>query len=118
MNFFYLNLITLLVLQSCATGSYAVKIIKDPRNSGKSKFGPIDHSKDRAGLIWYYNQAFDDSRRELCYENMHEMCNGKYKILQEGESLTGDGATFIPNGGYMGMSSSITKYYFYFTCVD
>ena len=103
------------LLSSCSTGSYAVKMIKDPRKNHSSKYGPSDGKKDNTGLLCYYNQMFNDSRRELSYKNMHNACDGSYKIVEEGVKDAG-GGTMLISGNMATSSGSYTQYCYKFEC--
>jgi len=88
--------ILLLFLFLVLLGCSASNVIK-PGNTN-SKYAP-QNERNRTGVVKYLNQGASfvrESRREDAYKQMHNNCNGKYNIVNEG--VRSEGGTIIPIG--------------------
>jgi len=105
------TVILLLILLGCSARSVVL-----PGNSTNTKYAPLNE-KDRIGIIKYLNQGASfvrKSRREDAYEQMHNNCNGKYIILNEGTKS--EGGVIVPLGNNA-MYSKTQYLYIKYKCI-
>lgn len=96
-------------------GCTSVQMVSPP--SSGSAYAPVNEGGSRAGLIKYLNEGADTvrkQRREDAYKQMHDACNGPYKIDAEGSS--GKGGTYI-NSGLSSFWIQSNHRYIQFSCV-
>lgn len=89
----------------------------------KSQYAPINETVETRpiGITSYMNEgvsAVREARREDAYKKMFNACNGKYKILGESSSETGD-FYYAQNMGSATYISNLSSSYVYikFECV-
>lgn len=97
-----------LYISSCATADLVHPV-------GGSAYAPTNDSQ-RPGLVKYLNQGAEfviKARREDAYKKMFESCDGKYKIVNEGQQA--DGGSMTPVGNSY-MYSQFNYWYISFIC--
>lgn len=86
-----------------------------PPNSG-SAYAPVNEGA-RSGVIKYLNDGADfvrKQRREDAYKQMHQACNGHYRIDAEGANPEGGG---VINSGPTAFFVQSNYWYIQFSCI-
>lgn len=86
------------------------------RGDSQSPYAPTNERDSRGGTVKYLNEGIASvrkSRREDAYRQMHDFCNGAYKITAEGPKSEGGMAMPIGNAAYYGDSQ---YWYMSFEC--
>lgn len=95
-------------------GCMSADMVSSP-NSG-SAYAPVNESS-RSGIVKYLNAGADyvrKQRREDAYKQMHDACNGSYKIDAEGSNA--EGGSVINSGG-ASIWTQTNYWYIQFSCV-
>lgn len=95
-------------------GCTSAQMVSSP-NSG-SAYAPVNEGS-RGGLVKYLNDGADfvrKQRREDAYKQMHDACNGQYKIDAEGANAEGGS---IINSGPSSFWMQSNYWYIQFSCV-
>lgn len=86
-----------------------------PPNSG-SAYAPVNEG-GRSGVIKYLNDGASfvrSQRREDAYKQMHQACNGRYKIDAEGSNAEGGVVVNTGSGAFFAQSN---YWYIQFSCI-
>ena len=95
-------------------GCTSAQMVSSP-NSG-SAYAPVNEGS-RSGIVKYLNDGADfvrKQRREDAYKQMHDVCNGSYKIDAEGSSAEGGS---VVNSGTASFWTQSNYWYIQFSCV-
>lgn len=101
----------LVVLSGCAA-----HMVVRPGSKSASQYAPVNEST-RPGIMKYSNQGarpVREARRRNAYKQMHDACNGDYKILSEGPRS--EGGVIVPVG-YGAITDDSQYLYIQFECV-
>lgn len=105
-----------IVLSAFLSGC-AASMVSGPGGSDDLEYAPVNEGQ-RPGLVKYLNQGADfviKGRRADAYKQMHDSCNGPYKIDSEGPQSEGQ----VGVAAASGMFASVGNQYWYirFSCV-
>ena len=96
------------------SGCVSADMVSSP-NSGAA-YAPVNEGA-RYGIIKYLNDGADfvrNKRREDAYKQMHQACNGRYRIDAEGSNP--EGGAFI-NSGSSALFVQSNYWYIQFSCI-
>jgi len=96
------------------TGCTSAEMVSSP-NSG-SAYAPVNEGS-RGGVVKYLNDGADfvrKQRRDDAYKQMHDACNGAYRIDTEGSNAEGGAVITSGSGAFWAQSH---YWYIQFSCV-
>ena len=95
-------------------GCMSAQMVSSPKSG--SAYAPVNEGS-RAGIVKYLNDGADyvrNQRREDAYKQMHDVCNGAYKIDAEGSSAEGGAVINSGTGSFWAQSN---YWYIQFSCI-
>lgn len=96
----------------------AANMVSGPGGSDGLDYAPVNEGQ-RPGLVKYLNQGADfviRGRRADAYKQMHDSCNGPYKIDSEGPQSEGQVGVVASSGLFASTGSQY--WYIHFSCVS
>jgi len=94
-------------------GCMSAQMVSSPKSG--SAYAPVNE-RARGGVVKYLNDGADfvrNQRRDDAYKQMHDACNGPYKIDAEGSSAEGGG---VINTGGTSFWTQSNYWYIKFSC--
>lgn len=94
-------------------------IVKEPGTSSiPSEYAPLNKQDDLYGIVSYLDegaQSVRDARRENAFKKMYESCEGKYLLLEEGNS---ESNPMFSTYGNTTFTTTSTTVFLKFECVS